>query len=404
MPPALTGVADYAAALFSALRRSGDVELGDPQGRSKPDEIALYHIGNNHLHREIYERAIEHPGLVVLHDAVLQHFFLGTLGEREYAEEFVFNYGEWMRDMAGELWRNRARSAADPRYFAYPMLKRIAARSLGVIVHNPAAAVAVQRHSPETRIFEIPHLFDGPRSEGARVEGPRFEGARVEGPRESVDNVETLRFRNALGLGPRTLLVSVFGHMRESKRLPSIVRAMNRVWDGGADARLLIAGAFASSDLERAAGAWLADPRILRTGYLSENDFWRYAAATDVCINLRFPAAGETSGIAIRLMGIGKAVVFTEGEEIARIPENACLRVDAGEAEEEMLARIIGWLASDREAAVEIGKRAAGHIAREHGIEKVVRQYWEAIRCFDHAPRDDRGDQTREADPSLQSG
>jgi glycosyltransferase involved in cell wall biosynthesis len=399
MPPAPTGVADYAAALFQALRRSGDVELGDPHRRSEPDEIALYHIGNNHLHREIYKRAIENPGVVVLHDAVLQHFFLGTLGEREYAEEFVFNYGEWMRDMARELWRNRARSAADPRYFAYPMLKRIAARSLGVIVHNPAAAAAVQLHSPETRVFEIPHLFEAPRFGKARVEGPR-----VEAPREGVDNVETLRFRNALGLGPRTLLVSVFGHMRESKRLPSIIRAMNRVWDGGVDARLLIAGAFASSDLERAAGAWLADPRILRTGYLSEDDFWRYAAATDVCVNLRFPAACETSGIAIRLMGIGKAVVFTEGLEIARIPENACLRVDAGEAEEEMLARILGWLARDREAAVEIGKRAAGHIAREHGIEKVARQYWEAIRCFDRVPRDDRCDQRREADPSLRSG
>ncbi len=365
MPPARTGVADYAAALFSALRRTGDVELGDPHGRNKPDEVALYHIGNNHLHREIYKRAVEQPGLVVLHDAVLQHFFLGTLDEREYTEEFVFNYGEWMREMAGELWRNRARSAADPRYFAYPMLKRIVARSLGVIVHNPAAAAAVERHSPETRVFEIPHLFEGPRA--------------------GVDNVETLRFRNALELGPRTLLVSVFGHMRESKRLPSIVRAMNRVWDAGADARLLIAGAFASSDLERAAGAWLADPRILRTGYLAEDDFWRYAAATDLCVNLRFPAACETSGIAIRLMGIGKAVVFTAGDEIARIPENACLRVDAGEAEEEMLARIIGWLARDREAAVEIGKRAARHIAREHGIEKVAAQYWEAIRCCDRA-------------------
>jgi glycosyltransferase involved in cell wall biosynthesis len=404
MPPAPTGVADYAAALFSALRRSGDVELGDPRGRSKPDEIALYHIGNNHLHREIYQRALDHPGVVVLHDAVLQHFFLGTLEERGYAQEFVFNYGEWMRDMAGELWRNRARSAADPRYFAYPMLKRVAARSLGVIVHNPAAAAAVQRHAPDARVFEIPHLFDGPRSEGARVDGPRSEGARVEGPRELPDTVETLRFRNALGLGPRTLLVSVFGHMRESKRLPSIVRAMNRVWDAGGDARLLIAGAFASSDLERAAGAWLDDPRILRTGYLSEDDFWRYAAATDLCVNLRFPAACETSGIAIRLMGIGKAVVFTEGHEIARIPENACLRVDAGEAEEEMLARMIGWLAGDGEAAVEIGKRAAEHIAREHGIEKVAQQYWEAIRYFDHAPHDDRGDQMREAGPSLRSG
>ena len=389
MPPAPTGVADYAAALFQALRRSGDVELGDPHRRSEPDEIALYHIGNNHLHREIYKRAIENPGLVVMHDAVLQHFFLGTLDERGYAEEFVFNYGEWMRDMARELWRNRARSAADPRYFAYPMLKRIVARSRGVIVHNPAAAAAVRLHSPETRVFEIPHLFEAPRSEGARM---------------LPDTIETLRFRNALGLGPRTLLVSVFGHMRESKRLPSIVRAMNRVWDGGVDARLLIAGAFASSDLERAAGAWLADPRILRTGYLSEDDFWRYAAATDVCVNLRFPAACETSGIAIRLMGIGKAVVFTEGLEIARIPENACLRVDAGEAEEEMLARILGWLARDREAAVEIGKRAAGHIAREHGIEKVARQYWEAIRCFDRVPRDDRCDRRREADPSLRSG
>jgi len=365
MPPAQTGVADYAEGLFRELRKTGDVRLNDGSA-----EVALYHIGNNHLHREIYKRAIEHPGVVVVHDAVLQHFFLGSLDEREYTDEFIFNYGEWMRGMAGELWRNRARSAADPRYFAYPMLKRIGERSLAVIVHNPAAAAAVDRHSPGARVFEIPHWFAPP---------TRFP-----------DPIETLRFRAALGLGPRTLLVSVFGHMRESKRLPSIVRAMHDAWNQGADARLLIAGAFASSDLERAAGALLRDPRILRTGHLAEPDFWLHAAATDVCVNLRFPAACETSGIAIRLMGIGRAVVFTQGEEIARIPENACLRVEAGEAEEDMLARMVGWLARDREAAFEIGERAARHIGGEHGIEKVAKQYWEVMDACVGAQRSGR--------------
>lgn len=357
MPPAATGVADYAAALFDAMRARGDVRLDDAQA-----DVALYHIGNNHLHREIYARALEHPGVAVLHDAVLHHFFLGTLDERAYIEEFVFNYGEWMRGMAEELWRNRARSAADPRYFEFPMLKRIAVRSRSIIVHNPAAAAAVRRHAPGARIFEIPHLFVPP---------------------QLPDAVDILRLRAELGLGPRTLLVSVFGHMRESKRLPAVVRAIRSASDAGADVRLLIAGAFASSDLERAATEWMDDPRILRTGFLSEPDFWRYAAATDVCINLRYPTAGETSGIAIRLMGIGKPVVFTNGDEIARIPENACLRVDAGEAEEEMLKEMVIWLASDRQAAAEIGKRAARHIAAEHAIDKIAEQYWDALRAAD---------------------
>src|SRR6478736_1098970 len=45
MPPARTGVADYAASLLEALREHGPVELA-PQKCDAP----LYHIGNNALH------------------------------------------------------------------------------------------------------------------------------------------------------------------------------------------------------------------------------------------------------------------------------------------------------------------------------------------------------------------
>jgi glycosyltransferase involved in cell wall biosynthesis len=354
LPPAPTGVADYAAALLEEMRRSGRVDVG-----GRKHDVALYHVGNNHLHREIYQAALERPGVVVMHDAVLQHFLLGTLSEKEYCEEFVYNYGEWMRPLAGELWRNRARSAADARYFEYPMLKRIVAGARAVIVHNPAAGRAVLRHVPEARVVEIPHLFVRP---------------------ELPDAADALRFRESLGLKARTCLVAVFGHLRESKRLPVLLRAMHRAWARGADARLLIAGEFASSDLERAMTPLLGDTRILRTPYLSERDFWRYAAATDVCVNLRFPSAGETSGIAIRMMGIGTPVVFTEGEEIARFPENACLRVDCGLAEEETLADTIVWLSGDREAALEIGRRAALHIAEEHAVAIAAQRYWDALK------------------------
>jgi glycosyltransferase involved in cell wall biosynthesis len=355
LPPAPTGVADYAAALLTALRRSGEVEIS-----AASCDIALYHMGNNHLHREIYRLALNRPGVVVLHDAVLQHFFLGTLDRAQYVEEFVYNYGEWTRGLAEDLWKNRARSAADPRYFEYPMLKRLAAASRAVIVHNPAAARMVERHATDgARIVEIPHLFVPPML---------------------PDSADTQRYRERLGFSPRTLAVGVFGHLRESKRLPVILRALDSIWQEGADVKLIVQGAFASSDLERSLGARLIkDPRIVRTGYLAEPEFWALAAATDVCLNLRFPTAAETSGIAVRMMGIGKTVIFTSGEEIARIPENACLRVDPGPAEETMLAEYLRWLAADRQAVTEIGGRAAAHVAREHSLDKVAAQYWDVL-------------------------
>jgi len=353
LPPAPTGVADYAAALLTALRKHGEVEVGATDA-----DVALYHVGNNLLHREIYERALARPGVVVLHDAVLQHFFLGTLDQAGYEEEFVYNYGEWTRSLARDLWTRRARSGADSLYFEYPMLKRLVESARAVIVHNPAATRIVETHGPRGPVVEIPHLFVAP---------------------EVPDVVSTLRFRHGLGVSPRTLLVGVFGHLRETKRLPVVFRAMERLWQDGVDAVLLVQGAFASSDLERSLAQRLHHPRILRAGYLPEKEFWRWAAATDVCINLRFPTAAETSGIAVAMMGIGKAVVFSAGDEIARVPENARLRVDGGATEEGMLTDYLRWLTSDREAAREIGQRAADHVTREHAIEKVAAQYWQVL-------------------------
>ena len=358
LPPARTGVADYAAALLAALRRHGSVEP-----RARRADIALYHLGNNQLHGEIYRRALAEPGVVVLHDAVLHHFFLGALDRAAYVNEFVYNYGEWNRSLAEELWRGRSSSGFDRRYFDYPMLKRIAERSRAVVVHNPAAARMVREHVANAVVVEIAHLF---------------------APPELPAGWEVARMRQSVGVPQSGFLFGIFGYLRESKRVPGILRAFAALRRAQPNAWLLVAGAFVSSDLERAVAPLLCGPGIVRLPYLAERDFWRAALAVDACINLRYPAAGETSGIAIRLMGVGKPVLLTNNAENTRYPETACLRIQPGVAEEDSLWHHMILLTSIQESAGEIGLRASGYIGERHQAARIAEQYWETLCAFRH--------------------
>ena len=110
-------MAEYTVHLFDALRRSAPLDKQRSPSRlldSIPPislrafDACMYQIGNNGLHAKAYRAALETPGIVVLHDAVLHHLLLGMLTEDEYIEEFVFNYGGWYREVAAELWRDAA--------------------------------------------------------------------------------------------------------------------------------------------------------------------------------------------------------------------------------------------------------------------------------------------------------
>src|ERR1700741_2358289 len=60
LPPAATGVADYAAALLDALRAFCDV-----RPHAEEAAVHLYQLGNNQLHRAIHARALGVPGVAL---------------------------------------------------------------------------------------------------------------------------------------------------------------------------------------------------------------------------------------------------------------------------------------------------------------------------------------------------
>ncbi len=344
-PESRTGVADYAETLRRALL---------PRG---PLPVPLYHLGNNRLHADIYRRAIEHPGVVVLHDSVLHHLFLGLLTRDEYIAEFVHNYGEWRRHLAAELWDSRAASNVDPRYFEFPMLRRAVESARAVIVHNSGAASAVRAHHA-ARLTVIPHFFES-------AAGP--------------DSATAAYFRDRLGIPHAARLFGIFGFLRETKRVLPCIRAFRRLHASDPNTALLIAGQPVSPDLTRLLETEAAHPAIRSLGYLAHADLAVATAAIDCCLNLRYPAAGETSGIAIRMMGAGKPVILSDIEENADIPAAACLRVRPGVAEAAELFDHMFMVSRFPQVAREIGHRAERHIREYHSLARAAERYWDVL-------------------------
>jgi glycosyltransferase involved in cell wall biosynthesis len=351
-PGSHSGVADYAETLKSALAQLGRVE----NNRDDAD-VCLYHLGNNALHANIYSRALARPGVVVLHDAVLHHFLLGTLSNEQYISEWLYNYGEWRRDLGVELWRDRARAGTDPRYFQFPLLKRVLDCSLAVIVHNPGAAAIARAHGAR-QVTVIPHFLE-------TVDVP--------------DAFEVARFRERIGVGQGTTLFGIFGYLREPKRVIQCIDAFRRLHVMRPDTALLLTGEIVSNDLRRVLNTEAAHPAIRRLGRLGENDFRVAGASVDCCLNLRYPGAGETSGIATRLMGMGRPLMVTDNAENSTLPDDGVLRISSGPAEAGSLFDNMVLITEFPGIAREIGRVGQHHVRQYHALDSVARQYWEVL-------------------------
>lgn len=351
-PESHSGVADYAERLKPALAQYCEIEDGAADA-----DISLFHLGNNRLHEAIYARSLSTPGLVVLHDALLQHFMLGTMQHDQYVAEWVHNYGEWRRELGERLWRDRARAAVDPRYFSYPMLRRAMETSRGVIVHNPGAAARALEHGAK-KIFTIPHF------------------AVVENPPDAGD---VARFRERIGVAAGDTLYGIFGYLREPKRIASSLAAFKRLNAARPATKLLLAGECVSPDLQRMLDVESKHPGIRRIGHLSDTDLKHAIAAVACGINLRYPGAGESSGISMHLMAAGKPVIVTDNAENSAFPTDTVLRVSSGIAETAELFDYMVVVNDFPSTARAVGERAREYIREKHSLQAVAGQYWEAL-------------------------
>jgi len=372
LPPSPTGVADYSLDLLTRLRQQREVSVFVEDLRSRqalpgwpifsyhdiakhPFRFILYQLGNNKLHRFVYDEALRRPGVVVLHDALLQHLLLGESWD-VWEEEFVFTYGERGREIAANL--RGGVPGSQEGFFRYPLVKRVVDSSRSVIVTNRGAEARVRRESPKADVRVIPLPFV--RRGGEVEQAP----ARLE-----------------LGVAKEAFLVGCLGYMRESRRLPEVLRVFEALRRRAPRAEFLLGGGFTNIEQERFLAPRLAELGIRRVGRMSDQEFEKWGVACDVVVNLRFPSAGESSGVSVRMMGLGVVVAMTESAENADFPDDACLKIPHGEIEEALLLEYLQALEGKPELGRAIGANARAYVQGAHDPDRVVDSYLEVLEA-----------------------
>ena len=378
LPPVRSGISDYSVDLLPHLSEVADVRvlrlpnlpldeaiaarfrMVEPAERAGEDgRLPLYQMGNNRYHAAIYELALQRPGVVVLHDLVLHHALLDrTVGHDQwepYRDELERDHG-WIGDAAARPVRWGAFGQA--AQFELPANRTLLECQRGVLVHGEWAAERLREEDPRLAVRVVPMPIPLP---------------------GEVEPQRGLAFRRAHGIPDDVPLLGSFGFQTPIKRTDVAIRALAR--PGLERVRLLVAGELSPyarfDDLAVACG--VAD-RVHVTGYLPYEELDAAIAATDLCLNLRYPSAGETSASLLRIFAVGRPAVVSDFAEFGELPREFALAVPLGNEEEERFASLVAdRLVHGREALAELGRLARAHVARRHAPERAAAEMVTAI-------------------------
>lgn len=384
MPPAPTGVADYSALLLEELRRHeprwdieavSSAEEAARMGQS-PDR-RLYHVGNSPHHDFLYPYLRERPGVLVLHDLVLHHARLAavfrsrelvdyradlaSLDKKARARERLESYRREVREAYGETGEDVSRIAirvgGGRLLYDYPFYEDLVRRSLLTLVHGGAARDEILACVPEARVQRI------------RMGIPLPE--RV--PRDAA--------RRRLGLPEGRLLLASFGLVTPEKRIRSALTALRRLAASGVEAEyLLVGGTVPHYDALAEARALGVAHRVRLTGRVSDEDFLLYAFASDLCLNLRYPSAGETSATLLRLLACGRPVVVTDQVHVLDFPPRVVARSSL-EGEEDGLYCDLRDLLRNGPRRARLAEEARRFAAAEASPAVMASDYLEALEA-----------------------
>lgn len=369
LPPAPTGVADYALDRARDLSAHAEVVLVSDAPSDVKDlsvttpaavprrDIDLYHVGNSPAHGFVLREALRRPGVVFLHESNLQELWLSETVERgdvaAYIREMRAAYGSEGL-FAGE---QIAQALGGPPFRArYPLIERLVASGVALAASTRAIleSKAVQSAASFRPTLVLPHPFSPPDV------APDRDAARA-------------RFDVP---APAFLIVAP-GLATREKRIETLIRAVASLRDVGA--RLLVAGEAVEAVrwADQARELDVAD-RVTFTGRLRPDDFALSLAAADVVSALRHGDRGEMSGVAVQAMGIGRAVLVTAGSTLSReFPEGVVVpilpSITPGDGlEDRHLAEVLRAVARDASLRRALEEAARRWIAGKHDAKRAA--------------------------------
>jgi glycosyltransferase involved in cell wall biosynthesis/SAM-dependent methyltransferase len=358
LPPARSGIADYSAALLDELGKLVEVEtFSSKPARFDPGnfDAVLYQIGNNAHHDFCYETALEHPGIVVFHEANLHHLVADMTIKRGDWDGYMHAIEQDGGAAALEHAQRVRALEIGPDYEGVPMLRRLLSRSKGAVVHSGCVESELRSAGFAGPVARIPH------------------GAWI-------PDASRMDYRTRLGLDETTPLIGTFGFLKPYKRIAESLRALRRLVRVEPRAKLILVGEphpeFALESLIHSLDL-AANVRVL--GFVPIQDFVGYMAACDIVLNLRYPTVGENSGTLMRALGLGKAVIVSAVGSFSELPDSICLKAPVDASEEDHLFEYLNLLVSRSDVRYALGAKAREWVETECAWPAVAKKYAEFL-------------------------
>ena len=385
LSPQGTGVADYSEELLPYLADGADIHLFSEVEPTHPEiskrfawhhardyeevaeksdfDLNLYQLGNSSFHRFALNAALRFPGVVVMHDLVLQHLFLGLSVERGnnalYVSEMKRAYGA----RGAALGRQMAAAlGSDLLASKFPLCERVVERSYGVLVLTRFMQRWLQRRFGSMPVGKFigraPHHYAPP--------PPLPVSTRDEA-------------RRVLDIPRSAFVVACFGLVTRAKRVDKAIEGFRRFSQSlpaEHDARFIVVGEVQKSyPLDEMVHLRELGDRLLIAGRQSMDRFYLYMLAADVVVNLRFPSTGELSGTLIRTLGMGKPVLVSNTGPFVEFPEHTVARVDLGPAEVEEIASMLSLLHGKPHLREAMGRFAREHVQAHYTLQAEAEAY-----------------------------
>ena len=329
----------------------------EPEHRAGRYDAVLYHIGNNPFHVYIYDLAMRIPGVLVLHEFNLHYLVANATITRDDWEAYLRE----VEHSAGHAALERAREAraADLPldYDTVALNRSLVERSQGAIVHSEYMVALLRGAGFHLPVRRIPHGVDIPSVDAAVAR-------------------RCLAQRTGWSLDEKTSVIGIFGFLKPYKRIHESLHAFSRLRQHSPHIKMVLVGEEHPDYPLRPLIVDLKldnDVRIL--GHVPIAEFTTHMAAVDICINLRRPTAGETSGSLLRALSLGKPTLISEIGSFLEVPDGAAIRIPVDGREESWIYEYLSVLLQDPELAQGIGANGKAYVEQNCQWPKVADDY-----------------------------
>lgn len=161
-------------------------------------------------------------------------------------------------------------------------------------------------------------------------------------------------------------VIGSFGNIVPSKRLDVVIRSFQEFRKQYPNSAYILVGESIKPP------ANIDSENVIQKGRVSMQDFYEYINSCDLCINLRYPSYGETSGSLLRIFGLGKPTVISDYAQYSEFPDDICIKVKVDKNEQENITKAMSYI---KENNTLIGKRARNYIIKNHLWSNSAKEY-----------------------------